>query len=155
MSPGSRTSRTLVLIGPVLVAVGALAIGFFVGKTDAPTVGGAKDLEQRAFRGSFESSFWATKVLAAKNGRREGRRQGKGAGTSKGRARGTSSGQAAAQAQLAAIAAEQERQAEAEAAAAAAANLPPGYFPYPSTSPAPSGSGVDPGCYPVDGVPCD
>lgn len=155
---GGRGSR-VTAIAAVLVVLGIGAGAFLIGHSEAPDATEAGAVRSQAVAEAFEKSLAAARIKGLDLGRARGGVEGRRAGRKAGHRRGTTDGGAAAQAQIAeaaAAAAAAEAAAEAAAAEAASVNLPPGYVPYPSTSPAPSGRpGIDPGCYPVDGIPCD
>jgi flagellar biosynthesis/type III secretory pathway protein FliH len=150
-----------VLIGMAVVVALVLGAGggYVMGKSDAPATAEQKEEHDAAYRQAYAAALQDSRERASERGEAdglsEGKAQGKAAGASHGREAGendVSERHAAADAE----AAEAEAAVEQAALEAVGADLPPGYEPYPSTEPAPSGRpGVDPGCYPVAGIPCD
>ena len=153
------TIRPLLALGVVILCLAVGGAAYAIGASSASDTQDAVRVQRHAEGKAFRSA----KALAERSARQRGKAKGMRAGTKvgriKGKRTGASAGTAIAEERTAAAEAVEAEEAAAEettARAEAEENLPPGYVPYPSTSPAPSGNpGIDPGCYSVEDIPCD
>jgi hypothetical protein len=149
-----------VLVILALAATGAGA--YFLGHAAAPDDRDVTAAHKVASKDAFIESFATARVAGLSRGTRAGRQAGRTAGRDIGGTQGAEAGAAEVDRREGVSAAVAE-EAAADVAATEAAEAEALYYethpwaaPYPSTSPPPDGSlGVAPGCYPVEGVPCD
>ena len=145
----SVQTALLGVVAILLLGVGGYLVGEAQAPTDADATQAHQDAEAETAQVAEEEAF----ERSHQRGIEDGLAAGRAAGKSEGSRAGKLSGEADAGEELAAAEPAPQPGPPLEAAGA---DLPPGYKPYPSTEPAPSGRpGVDPGCYPVAGVPCD